>query len=89
MITNYLKKIFFKIILSKIILYIYISNFKKKIISLFIKPQILIEKKYKNQNILLIGLFEKGILRSDIINLFQTAKKLNMHTLKIYQRKLK
>ena len=57
MITNYLKKIFLKIILSKIILYIYISNFKKKIICLFIKPQILIEKKYKNQNILLIGLF--------------------------------
>lgn len=89
MITNYLKKIFFKIIVSKIILYIYISNFKKKIICLFIKPQILIEKKYKNQNILLIGLFEKGILRSDIINLFQTAKKLNLFVVAINTLRLK
>ena len=41
------------------------------------------------KNILLIALYEKGILREDISNLLITAKKLGMYVIGINTLKLK
>lgn len=83
MIKGFFIKIFHKIVLYFIILYLQILSFYKKLLNIFKSPQVLIEKKYNNQNILLLVLFEKGTLRSDIINLLQTAKKLNLFVIAV------
>ena len=47
------------------------------------------KKPHESENILLIALYEKGILREDISNLLITAKKLGMYVIGINTLKLK
>ncbi|WP_074825222.1 MULTISPECIES: rhamnan synthesis F family protein [Pseudomonas] len=45
------------------------------------KEQIFLEKPYKGQKIMLLVLYEKGILRNAVIGLLQSAKKQGIYTL--------
>lgn len=83
MIKGFFIKIFNNNVIYFIILYLQILSFNKKLFNIFKRPQILIEKKYNNQNILLLVLFEKSVLRPDIINLLQIAKKLNLFVIAV------
>lgn len=53
------------------------------------KPVVLFERPYEGQKILLLALYEKGVLRSDIENLLITAKALGMYILAVNTQKVK
>ena len=56
--------------------------------SLFKKDKVVLEKPYNGKKILLLALYEKGVLRADIENLLATAKKQGVYTLCINTLKL-
>ena len=56
--------------------------------SLFKKDKVFYEKPYDGQKILLLALFEKGVLRGDIENLLTVAKRLGVYTVCVNTLKL-
>ncbi|MDN3236332.1 rhamnan synthesis F family protein [Pseudomonas sp. WAC2] len=54
------------------------QNWKK---SKKFKEQIILDKPYEGQKIMLLALYEKGILRNDVIGLLQSAKKQGIYTI--------
>ena len=57
--------------------------------SLFIKDEILINKSIETDKILLLALFQKGYIRSDIVNLLKVAKQIGFHTIVVNSGKIK
>jgi len=56
----------------------------------FTKPTTVIyENNYKSEKVLLIALYEKGELRSDVLNLLQTSKKLGLYIMAVNTLKIK
>lgn len=56
--------------------------------SLFKKDKVFYEKPYDGQKIILLALFEKGVLRGDIENLLTVAKRLGVYTVCVNTLKL-
>jgi hypothetical protein len=87
---NLLERIKFSTIYPTASLIINIKSSISHLKSLVKKTDILFQRRYSGEKILLIALYEKGQLRSDIHNLIKTAKELDLYvvavnTLKIAQ----
>ena len=52
------------------------------------KSTILFENEYCGQKIILAAIYEKGVLREDVMNMFETAKKLGAYVLCVNTMKL-
>jgi len=69
---------------------VYSLNYYKKFVYAISgrKSKILFEKEYNGENILLLALFEKSIIRPDILRLCQEAKKQGMYVLAVNTLKI-
>jgi hypothetical protein len=65
-----------------------IGSFKNYIKSLFVRDKIVVNTPYKDESILLLALYEKSILRPDIVNLLKVAKKMGLYTIVVNTEKL-
>ena len=64
------------------------ESFQNYIKSLFVRDKVVVNTAYKDQSILLLALYEKSILRPDIVNLLKVAKKIGLYTITVNTQKL-
>ena len=65
-----------------------VRSFQNYIKSLFVRDKVVINTTYKDESILLLALYEKSILRPDIVNLLKVAKKIGLYTIAVNTQKL-
>lgn len=71
-----------------ILAFMAVGSFQNYIKSLFVRDKVVVNTAYKDEPILLLALYEKSILRSDIVNLLKVAKKLGLYTIAVNTQKL-
>lgn len=69
--------------------YFALQSYKNSIKSLFKRNNVVFEKEYLNEKILLLALYEKGVLRDDIRNLLEVAKSKGAYVICVNTLKLK
>jgi hypothetical protein len=65
-----------------------VGSFQNYIKSLFVRDKVVVNTAYKDEPILLLALYEKSILRPDIVNLLKVAKKIGLYTIAVNTQKL-
>ncbi len=83
-----INQIFSNISIPYIYLYLYTLSFINFVKSLFKRDVIYENKIYKGQSVLLLALFEKGVLRNDIKRLLQIAKDKGLYVVAVNTKKL-
>jgi hypothetical protein len=71
-----------------ILAFMAVGSFQNYIKSLFVRDKVVVNTAYKDEPILLLALYEKSILRPDIVNLLKVAKKLGLYTITVNTQKL-